>query len=401
MSEEVLIPEETPHATLGASSSHRWMECPGTVRLSALAPKQDSSSPHAREGTAAHELAAKVLLEGGACEDHVGLTIVVEEEEIVVDADMAEATQVYVDAVNTARGPLAVHVEERFDLSPLNPPAPMFGTADAVIWDHRTKTLHVYDLKFGRGVVVQAEDNPQTLYYALGAVVSLKVKPETITCNIVQPRAGDPAHRQATYTWAELVEFKRKLFEAAEATTDPDAPLNPGDHCQWCPPISICPAQQATAVAVAQVEFEAMEEATLPSVEVLTEEQVLEVLDKADLIRNWLSAVEDSVKTRLEQGEEVPGWKLVDKRATRRWADEDAAERWLRRKIGARRAFKKVLLSPAQAEKELKTDGEDLPDKYVEKKSSGYNMVRDSNPKPAVTPGDEAVDEFDALPAST
>jgi hypothetical protein len=403
MSAEATKIVPTVHATLGASSAHRWMNCAGSVRLSADIPRQPSS-PHAKEGTAAHELAAETLLEGGYCADRIGNVYVVEGEEFPVTEEMAEAVQVYVDAVNRSRGALAVHVEERIDLAPLNPPQPMFGTADGIIWKEEEKVLEVWDLKFGRGVFVGVEDNVQLLYYALGAVVSFlmpkKVRPDTVRINIVQPRAGGEPVRSTEITWTELVEFKKTLFDAAEATTDPEAPLNPGDHCRWCPAIAVCPAQAGVAVEVAQQEFGVMEEATLPSPELLTEEQILEVLDKAELIRTWLSSLEDHVKSALERGEAVPGWKLVNKRATRRWVDEEAAERWLRRKIGAKRALTKKVLSPAQAEKELKADGEELPEKYVEAKSSGFNMVREDNPKPAVTPGDNAADEF-SLPAST
>ena len=249
----------TVHATLGASSSHRWKECPGSVRLSEGI--EDKSSPYAREGTAAHELAAECLTRGGQAADRIGDIITVTEKEgderveyeIEVTEEMATAVQTYVDAVRekAAMGNV-VRIETRFDLTPLNPPAPMFGTADAVIYRRDDKHLFVDDYKHGQGVTVQAENNPQLMYYALGAVVDLQAKPEKITVTVHQPRSrADETVRAWTFGWDDLIAFKKDLFEAAEKTQQEDAPLNPGDHCRFCPLADSCPESTVTAPAAA------------------------------------------------------------------------------------------------------------------------------------------------------
>jgi hypothetical protein len=388
------------HARLGGSSAYRWMACPGSINLIDSLPDadRDQTSPYAAEGTAAHNLAEDALQVNGRCADFVGRVYEVDGHEITVDADMADAVQEYVTRVQRARGPHALHIEQQFDLSALNPPCPMFGTADAAIWNADNRVMDVWDLKFGRGVVVEAQDNPQLLYYALGAVLALKVRPDLIRVHIVQPRADHPEgpHRQAEYTWDDLLAFRRELMDAAHATLADDAPLQAGDHCRFCPAKAVCPEQYNNAVAVAQIEFDvpAEQTVTLLAPEQLSQDQILTVLDKAPMIEDWFASIRAHVQSRLESGEEVPGWKLVPKRAMRRWADPEAAERWLRRRLKMAGTYKKTLVSPAQAEQALKDLGESLPGALVDRVSSGFNLAPGDDPRKAVTPGSVAADDF-------
>lgn len=397
----------TTHAALGASSSHRWMECAGSVRLSEGIP--DSSSPYAREGTAAHELAAECLTRGGNAADRVGDTITVTEQEdgedveypIEVTEEMATAVQTYVDAVRekAAMGNV-VRIETRFDLSPLDPPAPMFGTADAVIYRREDKHLFVDDYKHGQGVIVEAENNPQLMYYALGAVVDLQAKPDEITVTIHQPRGRtDETVRGWTFSWDDLLAFKKELFEAAARTQEDDAPLNPGDHCRFCPALPVCPAQKQQAMDVAQTEFDTDGNTSLVDPDQLDDATIRRVLDKKDDIVKWLRSVEDHVRTRMEQGESFEGYKLVEKRATRKWIDDEAAQNYLQRKLGKKAIIVEKLVSPYQAEKAFKAADEEVPgylDTLYEAKSSGYNLAPDSSPKPAVDLLEDAQGEFEA-----
>jgi hypothetical protein len=122
-------------------------------------------------------------------------------------------------------------------------------------------------------------------------------------------------------------------------------------------------------------------------------------MDKAGYVEDWISSVRSYVQGQLEQGQEVPGWKLVAKRATRRWTDEQEAEKYLRgQRFKVGEMFTKKLLSPAQAEALAKRAGKHIPPELIEAKSSGHNLARESSPKPAITPGSDAADEFDALP---
>jgi hypothetical protein len=384
----------TLHSTLGASKAERWMNCPGSVRLEAGLP--DQTSEYAKEGTAAHSLAERAL--GKELDCNVWLET--EIEGVLVTEEMCDAVQVFVDHVRGRRFVLqagatlpTMYIEHRFDLTPLNPPGPMFGTSDVTLWEPATKTLEILDYKHGRGVAVDATENPQLLYYALGAVVELKVRPERIAVTIVQPRGSHPAGiiRRYELGFDELVAFKKELFERAVATTAPDAPLKAGGHCKFCKALATCPAQKEQAVAVAQAEFDSPFAAP-PAPELLTLDELDVVLRHADQLEDWLGAVRQHVIRQLDAGIEVPGWKLVPKRAMRRWADEEQATRMLESML-LDDAYTKKLLTVAQAEKALKTYGTKLPERLVTKESSGFNLAPASDPRTAALPS--AQTDFD------
>jgi len=381
------------HASLGASSAHRWMACPGSVRLIAENPSlnQRESSPHAREGTAAHELAAELLTNGGLAVDHIGRIFTVEGYEIPVTVEMATNVQMYVDLCLGARDAMGtdirqVLVEASLSLEKLNPPVPMFGTGDYVLIGHNT--VQVWDYKNGAGVRVDAQDNPQLLYYALGAVLLAGRKVREVQVHIVQPRiprSDGSIVSSATYTWDQLIAFKERLLDAARATQRSDAVLVAGSHCRWCPVSPICPAQANQALAVAQDDF-----SSPPTLATLTAEDLSYILDKAPLVEAWFNSVREHVRTVLEEGGTVPGWHLSPKRATRRWVDEAHAEKYLRRKIGAKQAYTRKLISPAQAEKLVQK----LPGTFVVAESSGYNITRGKEETPGPVRLKEAQAEF-------
>lgn len=394
------------HSNLGASKAHRWMACPGSVNMERDIP--DRSSEHAMEGTAAHFLGEEILQ---GAEYPLGELIPVSDREggevhFPVTEEMLEAVQVYVDFVNeqTTEGTKRF-IEQEFDLDPLNPPAPMYGTSDCAIWNPETRHLHVIDYKHGRGVVVEVEGNPQLMYYALGAVVALRVKPETITLSVVQPRAhhADGPVRSWTFGWDTLAAYKRELFAAAERTQAPDAPLVTGDHCRFCKAQAVCPAQKALAEDTAQAEFAVVQAdpKALPVPETLELDQLTRALEVAPTIEGWFRAIREHVQYLIEVGEEVPGWKLVEKRATRKWNDETAAAEWLEQQIGEEAYEDPKLRSPAQAEKQLKKlagkEAAKQMDQFVTKQSSGVTLAPDTDNRPAVVAG---VDEFTALPES-
>ncbi len=390
----------TAHANLGASGSHRWIPCPGSVALSEGLP--DESSDAAREGTAAHELASECLdrfpIANALDSAPLFGFIEVEGEEIEATQEMAEAVQVYLDYISgrLAEGFTLVGVEMRVDLSALNPPAGMFGTVDCALWHPGDKILEIVDYKHGRGVVVEAKKNPQPRYYALGTVLKTKKRPEGIISTIVQPRADHPdgTIRHDNFDFEELVDFKNELMDAARVACEDDAPVGPvGSHCRWCKAKAICPAQRANAVAVVQSEFDSGEP-VLPVPADMETSRLLEVLDKAKLVEDWFASIRAYVKGLLDSGEEVPGWKLVDKRATRKWVDDAEAEAWLRQRFKVSEAYKQTVISPAQAEKLVKKKKRQrLPTEMITKESSGTNMVPEDNPKPAVKRL-KAADEF-------
>lgn len=395
--------EQQAHAVLGASGAKRWMNCPGSVRLSAEVPFSDTGSVYAREGTAAHAVAEKCLLNGMDPVFYVGQKI----EGIKVTREMAAAVSVYVDKVRLiAAGATQEitdeNVECRFSLEALDPPEDMFGTVDFWMYDElRGKHLWICDYKHGAGVAVEAVDNPQLMYYALGAVLANAVKPRKITVVIVQPRCAhhDGIVRDWTFDWEDLVAFKEDLMVAAYETEKPDASLAVGDWCRFCPALALCPAQQEFAVAVAQNEFADLDvqDDPLPQPHLLSGDELEVVLDKADYVMAWLRACQRYAQERLEAGEKVVGnYKLVTKRANRKWTDEDEVKDYLATLDGLEPEdyTESALLSPAKLEKLLRTFGYDLPEGLTNRTPNGYSMVPVDDPRPEASPQLSAADEF-------
>lgn len=399
------------HATLGASKAERWMNCAGSVNMEADLP--DSVSVYAREGTAAHELAERCLRTGLSADTWLDSIFKVKDGEVQVDEVMTEAVQVFVDHVSSLGGQRPkgdeppesrvksrwpqLFIEQFFDLAKLNPPGPMYGTADAVVWHPMERVLEVVDFKYGAGVAVGVVGNPQLRYYALGAVLSLKVRPELVRITVVQPRASHHQGiiRSEEITWDELVAFKRELLDLARRTVEPDAPLKVGPWCRFCKAIAICPEQKQYAIETAQADF-TEEGFKPPAPATLSEEDIARVLAAADVLGDWLKAVEAHALSRLERGLEVPGYKLVDKRVNRTWADEEKAEKVLFGLLSDKAYAPVRLLSVAQAEKALKAIDGMLPAELVEKKTPGRKLARDTDPRVARIPA--VVEEFEADP---
>lgn len=404
----------TSHAKLGASASHRWMHCPGSLRMSEGI--EDKGSSYAREGTAAHELGERVLrqrlkLQGGVAHDFIGESIEVEGELWLVTDEMADAVQVYVDHIQSRIDELdelddegvEAFIEHRFDLARLNPPGPMYGTSDCTLWHEGTRHLDVNDYKHGAGVAVDAERNSQLMTYALGAVVELGKRPETIRVTITQPRGHHPEGiiRSYDFGWDELIAFKQELFEAARATTEPDAPLAAGEWCRFCPAHATCPAKQTQANLVAADAFAVVtpsDETELPNPEAIGDEQLRFIMEKSGQVVDWLRAVEAHVMARLERGEDFDGFKLVEGRANRRWKDPQAVDKYLRgRGLRKGERYTQRLVSPAQAEKLIKSlEGPNLPEKLWEKPEGKLKLVPSSDKRPAIERG--AQDVFGIVP---
>ena len=387
------------HASLGASSASRWIACPGSVRLSEGMP--NVSSDYAREGTAAHELAEMCLRQNKPATAFLGQEI----EGFEVTEDMAEAVQVYVDAVLSEAEGNTLFIEQRFNLQALNPPVPMFGTADAVIWNEDEKRLTVMDLKYGAGVPVKVENSPQLSYYALGAMLAMEAErnifPTRIRMVIVQPRYRHPdgfVRQFEIDAYTLRVEFADDLLAAAHRTQEADAPLSPGDHCRFCLAQAKCPKLHEQAVALAQAEFD--DNFLPPEPESLSEAQIGDILAKADLFKGWINSVQAYAQRKLEDGGHVPGYKIVAKRAQRKWqTEEDAIDLLTSMGLEDDDIFTRKIISPAQAEEKLgkKKAIKDRLAEAVVAVSSGNTIAPLSDKRPAVVL--QIGDEFDSVPA--
>ena len=332
--------------SLQPSAAHRWLHCTASPRFlaehEAELPKRDTE--WSTEGTLAHEIAEKMLLgQPWSC-----------------DPVMAEHVQGYVDRVKanlaTAREGATLHVETNV---PLFYMPEREGRIDTAIKDDANLTLIVRDLKYGEGVMVEAENNEQQAIYAESFIRDQwPDMPGDGTVRIVidQPRAREGATvKDWVLTRSELGLFCSRIGAVArKIIADEDTQFAPGSACRFCEAKGICPARGNQALAVLPEET-TMQLGGLPPPEGLTEDQMRRIVEAKGQLIEWLDSVEAHVFARLTDGKEFPGFKLVEGRSNRQWADEAEAATKLRSFLP-----KEVLwsapkfLTPAQAEKALK-----------------------------------------------
>jgi hypothetical protein len=319
----------TDHAKLSASGAHRWIACPGSVKAEEGIPEQTSS--FAEEGTLAHSV-AEALLTGKTAPEF----------------DFLEPVQQYVDYVRLVSHGNELFVETRVDFSPWAPDG--FGTADAITIDPITGIIHIIDLKFGKGLRVDAEHNPQGMLYALGVLNDFEWALDGITkvmLHIHQPRLDHVSVWEVSIddlrAWGEYVKER-----AALALTD-DAPRIPGEkQCQWCKAKATCPALAKLVQGTIIEDFDGLENPIA-----MTDEQIRTALENKRLILSWFDAIEAHVTKRLNDGTGFAGFKLVEGRSLRQWRDTDEAGDKLVSLLGEDKAYERSVLSPAKAEKAL------------------------------------------------
>jgi len=372
------------HSPIGASSMYRWAECPGSVALSEGIVSE--SSAYAEEGTEAHELGATWLKGNGKTPE-------------CDDDEMLDNVRIYVDYVFGLLGSRCkLFVEHGFDLSDVYPGA--YGTNDAAVYDGVNKILHVIDLKYGAGIYVSARNNPQLRYYALGALLELQKEGhevETVVMTIVQPRCTtiEGAARSETIDAVDLMEFAADLVMYAKRTAEPNAPLKAGDHCRFCPAIIKCPEVQNVKQLVAKSEFAK----TTPAEGSVPPDALAKALKAIPILEALVKRIDAYAYQEARAGRPVPGYKLVEKRANRKWINETEVSLFLGGlKVGDDDIFEpKKVRTPAQMEKKLPSHYSML-EKFVTKESSGLVLVPIEDKRPAFKP--DAKKEFaTALPA--
>lgn len=377
------------HSPWGASSAERWMACPASIQLSEGIV--EGSSKFAAEGTCAHELAEKALVEDKRCDEYIGQ----EFEGHIVDAEMAEYTQIYVDYVNSAGdGDFKdTIIEERFDLSHVA--EGLFGTNDACISEYMG-TLEIIDLKYGKGVQVFPENNKQLMYYALGASKGGEFSEVKLT--IVQPRVDNPI-KSWTCSIERLEEFEQQLKDAVALTKVSNPAMATGDHCRFCKAKAICPQMKKEIQSKVKMDFSApvvMEDKSLPEPKSMDSKTLVNVLDHVSMIRSWLDAVEKHAYGQLESGKELEGYKLVAKRSMRKYANAKAMEAELIPEFGDAIYAKPKLIGVPAMEKLI---GKERAKDFVIKPDAGTTIAPESDKRPAVV--NKTVQAFKDAPVTS
>jgi hypothetical protein len=349
------------------------------------------SSREAAEGHVAHDLAA-TCLQTKLDAHQVWLNVPsahYDGFDIPITDEIREHVQSYSDYVRALGG--ALTVERTFRLS-----ADFGGTADAIVLDD--DTLHVLDFKYGKGVRVDAERNPQMLCYAVLALSEYGPLCEfkRIVLHVHQPRIGNVASWEATPE--QVAEFERELQaamkralpfvmgEAVPGLLDYAA----GEHCRFCTLAATCPGLREHATRQAQKVFGTAAE--------VPQSTLAEILRQAEVIDLWIGAVRKEAMDRALRGEVIEGFKLVQKRPVRKWAADDDTVRMIAFDSMIDPMTQPTLRSPADLEKLIGAQQFKLLfARLVEYVSSGLTLVAESDRRPAVDPATAATDKAVAV----
>jgi len=379
------------HSRIGASGAHRWFECPGSPALIEKAPPQ-SESVYADEGTIAHTIAEMAVSDETLKDEkllHAAVKAIGDKD---FDPDeMVRGAKLYRSVIMQdieLLSPGTLETEVRLDITEIH--EDMFGTADAYFHSN-LGVLIIYDYKYGAGVMVEVSKNVQLMIYAVG--VWLKLTPEqrkqihTIEFKIVQPRGihkEGPVRTESVYS-NQLEAFMVELKKRADATDNPKAKLKAGDHCKFCPAQVICPEILRATQQAAMMDFEKVP-VVAKKPEDLPMSSLLRILDNADMIKDFVKNVEAFMLNRARSGEVVPGYKLVKKKANRKWRDEQEAANVLIGVLPIKALqTEPELKSPAQVEKLLPKDQRLLVDGLCTIPDTGEVLVPHDDPRPAIS----------------
>ena len=432
------------HSDWSASSTNRNWNCAGALAVVKTVEHLEIENEAAAWGTACHQVSEKALTAGVDAYEYLETIETTKSFEFEVDDEMAETAQQYIDYVRERlaeykeeTGDDAVlMIEQRFKLDKLKPPFEAGGTADAVIFYPKWRMLEIIDLKTGRGVVVEVNDNKQLRTYAVGAMLANSgLDVDTIKSTIVQTRAGhkDGSIRSEVYPVTDLVEWTSELLKAMKRSKtaynefNVDKPLRSykskatqiekvkerflvlsdwsekyltaGDHCTFCPAASFCPSLEKKALDKANLFFDDLD--GTPTLSVLPGQldldRLIDILDAAPLIEGFLSACRGMAHKLADSGVEIKNsqsgaeYILVDKVGRRRWnVDEKQLKKLLpfMTDLEPEAIYNQKLKSPAQLEKALGGKKRHaLIEGLWSQPITGTNLVRtDKTTRKAITP---------------
>lgn len=368
------------HALLSASGAYRWMACTPSARLEL--EFDDQAGTAAEEGTAAHALAEHKLRKALKLRSKKPVSIYDSDEmDAYTDDYAAFALEQVAQARLSCSDPIVL-IEQKLDFS--NYVRDGFGTGDFVLI--ADKMLHIVDFKYGQGVLVAAEDNPQMKLYALGALELYDgiYDIDTVSMTIFQPRRENVStytvFKESLYQWAEEV-----LKPTAELAYEGKGEYCPGEHCQFCRAAVKCRARAESKMKLASFEF------ALPPL--LSDDEIAQVLSAAGDLTNWANEIMAyATEAAVNHGKEWPGFKVVEGRSNRKYADENAVAE-AAKTAGYRDIYKQSLISVTEMERLMgKTTFTEVLGGLVTKPPGKPTLVPVSDKRPPMNTSNAKID---------
>ena len=354
---------------VGGSTAKRVINCPGSVALVQKMPPKPSSK-YADEGTLLHNVMAELIMSEEPPDYYLGTRY---EDQILTPELVEEKIWPALRALDIIdpEQKMEIEAETRVGFGDLLPG--VFGSTDLI--GRLGNRAVVLDWKFGDGVMVEVEENPQLMFYAAAAMRTPEAQwaftgVTEIEMVIVQP----PEIRRWVTTPERIAKFELELVQAVKQAEKPDAKLAVGDHCRWCAAKPICPKMTGAVDRALKVQIEA-----LPA------QQISTYLKNADMLEDWIKDLRALALQMLESGAKLPEYKLVAKRAIRSWSDEEKAKIALfAYGLTESEVMETSVVSPAKAEKALKKRKIGLPEDLVVAISSGNTLASADDPRPEV-----------------
>lgn len=380
------------HAKLSASGAKRWMTCTPSAELESQFP--GSTSTYAEEGTFAHELGELMIRYnlGEIKKRKFNSEFKKLQENQYYNEELQEYVEAYVNQVwefvNEAKvncSDAIVMLEQRLDFSEWVPEG--FGTGDCVII--ADGQLHIIDLKFGKGVGVVAEDNPQLRLYALGALreFELLYDIQTVKMTIIQPRLDNTTSSELTAE--ELIDWAdRYVTPKAQLAMDGKGEFVAGEHCRFCKAKDICRARAEKNLELTKHEF--------AKPELLEPSEIGDILKVAGQLQDWVKDIQAYALQQALEGERFDGWKLVEGRSTRKYSDEIAVAETLKSK-GYDEAiiYSKELLGITAMEKVIgKKVFAEILGELIIKPEGKPTLVVESDKRPELKTAESAAADF-------
>lgn len=356
------------HAKYSPSNSARWLHCTTSVNLP---KKEEKQSSYANRGTALHSAAEDLLTGKELKKEYDGYTPTAEDMELTVEP--------YVNYVKNIDADYFFY-EKKVEITP-----ECYGTADVIAYKVKTKTLHVIDLKAGKGIFVSVNDNTQLQIYAIGAVVLLEkiqFDVEKIVLHIVQPGIDNICSVEVDIKiLSALYRDIQKAIKDVNAGTTNYAPSTAA--CKWCQHKTSCPALNTIAVQVAKKDFEGLE--------------LSDKLKMVPALKLFIKAVEEESLERLNQNKDLPGFKLIRSRGRKVWGQETIALTLLEKAgIPQSKLFSPgKILTPTQMVKLAKTENIDIDlSLYIEMQQGAPKVVLESAKGDPINKVADAINDF-------